>query len=80
MQSQLAAALNYCSSAENALIVGQVQLGQNAVEKARHTAQWVRAQLKEPNHVPADSVSSIGDQLAELEKRISNVEAQGFSK
>jgi phage shock protein A len=76
MRSQLTSAFKLCSTAENALVLGQVQLGHNAVEKARHTAHWMRAHLEEPNHVPADAVASIGEQLAELEKRISNLEAQ----
>jgi len=76
MQAQLNSAFNYCLTAKNSFVLGQVQLGHRALEKARHTAQFIHAHLKEPNHVPADSVAGILDQLAELEKRISSVEAQ----
>jgi len=76
MQSQLTAVSNLCSTAENAVTLGQVQLGLKAVQKAKHTAQWVRVHLEEPNHVPADSVSDIRGQLKELERRILALEAQ----
>ncbi len=74
IHSQLTSALRFCSTAENALIVGKIQLGHDAVEKARHTAQVVRAHLKEPNHVPADCVAGVREQLGELEKRISTIQ------
>lgn len=76
MRSQLAAASNLCLTAGNALTLGQVRLGIDAVHKARHTVQRVRVHLEEPNHVPADSVAGIRDRLVELEEQISNLEAR----
>jgi len=76
MRSQLTAAFNYCSSAENAFAFGRVQLGINAVQKAKHVAQKVRVHLEEPNHVPADAVAGIRDELAGLERQISSLEAR----
>ena len=75
MRSQLTAATNFCLAAENALIVGRLQLVGDAVERAKHTVQQVRAHLEEPNHIPADSVAGIRDRLEELEKQISDLEA-----
>jgi hypothetical protein len=79
MRSQLIAASSLCFTAENAVALDQVQLGLDAVQKAKHTAQSVRVHLDEPHHIPADSVAAISDQLAELEKRISKVEARFHS-
>jgi hypothetical protein len=78
MRSQLTAALRVCSSAENALVLGQIQLGHDAISKARNTVRWVREHLEEPNHVPPDSVAGIQEQLAQLEKHMSELEAQLF--
>lgn len=75
MRSQLAAASNFCSTAANAATLGQVQLGLDAVQKAKHTAQWVRVHLEEPNHIPADAVAGIRDELAALQRQISDLEA-----
>ncbi len=76
MHSQLTSALKLCSAAENALVLGHIQLGHNAVTKARHTAHWIRVHLEEPNHIPVDSVASTRDRLAELEERVSTIEAR----
>ena len=76
MHSQLTSASNFCSTAENALIAGRLQLGLDAVERAKHTVQRVRTHLEEPNHVPADSVAGIRDRLVELEKQISELEVR----
>ena len=69
-------ALNFCSTAENAFVLGEIRRGHKAIEKARHTADRVRVHLDQPNHISADSVPGIRDQLASLEKRISNLEAR----
>jgi len=76
MRSQVSAASIFCSTALNAVNLGQVQLELDAVQKAKHTAQWVRVHLEEPNRVPADAVAGIRDQLASLERKISNLEAR----
>jgi hypothetical protein len=77
MESQLDAAFNYCSTAQNALaVLGRVKDARRAIENARHTAESVRAHVNEPNHVPADSVAGINDRLAELGGRISRVETR----
>ena len=76
MRAQLTAAFNYCSTAEQSLIVGRVQLGMNAVQNAKHVAQKVRLHLEEPNHVPADAVAGLRDELAGLERQISKLEAR----
>ncbi len=76
MQAQITAAFIYCSTAENALVLGRVEYGRKASEKARHTAQVVRAHLNEPNHVPADSVAEILNQVTELERRVASLEAR----
>lgn len=74
MRSQLAGAANLCSTAANAVILGQVQLGLDAIQKAKRTAQWVRVHLEEPNHVPAHAVGAIRDELTAVEKRVSAIE------
>ena len=74
--SQLTSAFTQCSVANTALALCHVQRGRDAVENARHTAQVVRAHLDEPDHVPPDSAAGLRDQLAELEKEISNLEAR----
>jgi hypothetical protein len=74
MQTQLAAAFLYCSTAENALNLGRIENGLQAIEKARHTAQAVRAHLNEPNHVPEDSVAGVQDRITELDTCISRIE------
>jgi len=71
--SKLASSI--CSTAENAVALGQVQLGLVVVQKAKHTAQWVRVHLEEPNHVPSNAVAAIRGVLAALESRISKLEA-----
>ena len=76
VRTQLTAALNYCSTAENALVFGQTEKGRQAIERATHTAQSVHAHIEEPNHLPTDSVASVRDQLAELHRKISNIEAR----
>lgn len=68
MRPQLTAAFHYCATAENAFAFGRVQLGIDAVQKAKHTAEKVRAHLEEPNQ---DAVAGVSDDLAELEKQIS---------
>jgi hypothetical protein len=74
--TQIATAVTYCSTAEHALIVANVQQGRLAIEKAKHVVQVVRAHLSEPRHVPADSVADILKQLAQLERQISQLEEQ----
>lgn len=76
MRAQLTAGSKYCSTAEHAFIFGRVQLGINAAQNAKHVAQKVRLHLEEPNHVPANAVAGIRDELAELEREISNLEAR----
>jgi len=77
MQSQLDAAFNYCSTAQNALaLLGRVKHARTAIEKARHTAELVRAHVNQPNRVPADSVAGIQDRLAELGGQIARVETR----
>jgi phage shock protein A len=75
MRSQLTSAFSFCLTAENALALGQVQLALRAVQNAKNTVQSVRGHLEEPNHVAADSMAGIHDQLTELERQISNLEA-----
>jgi hypothetical protein len=74
IHTQIAAAFTYCSTAENALVVAKIQQGREAIEKASHVVQVVRAHLDEPRHVPADSVTGIVDELTQLEKRIAELE------
>ncbi len=74
IQTRLITAFNVCITAENALVLNRVRHGREAIEKARHTAQSIRAHISEPGHVPADSVSGVLGRLAELEKQISKVE------
>ena len=75
--SQLTSAFHYCSTGENALaVLGRVETARDSIERARHTAEKVRTHVKEPNHVPADSVAGIKERLAELDRRISEIEAQ----
>ena len=77
IESQLTSAFNYCSTGENALaVLGRVENARRSIEKARHTAEKVRTHVKEPNHVPADSVAGINERLAELDRRISDMEAR----
>jgi hypothetical protein len=76
IQLQLLAAFNFCSTAQNALVLGRVQCFREAIENARHTAQTVRVHLDEPHHVPADSIAGIRDRLAELERQLSRLEAR----
>jgi hypothetical protein len=77
IESQLNSAFNYCSTAENAMsVLGRVESARRAIENARHTAEKVRAHIKEPRHVPANSVAGISERLAELEGRISSIEMQ----
>lgn len=75
-RTQLTAALTYCSTAENALVLGQAEKGRQAIQKARHTAETVHAHIEEPNHLPADSVAIMRDHLGELRRKISNIEAR----
>jgi hypothetical protein len=56
--------------------LGQVQLGLDAIQKVKHTAQWVLVHLEEPKHELADAAAGIRDQLAGLERRLSNLEAR----
>ena len=77
IQSQLDAALTYCSTAETALaVLGRVENARRAIEKARRAAELVRAHINEPNHVPADSLNRINERLTELDTRISSIEAR----
>ena len=77
MESQLTSAFNYCLTAENALVVlDRMENARRAIEKARHVAEVVRVHVNEPNHIPADSVAIINQRLAELERRISGIEAR----
>lgn len=76
MRTQLTAASNYCSTAEHALIFGRVQLGNNAVQRAKHTSEKVSAHLEEPNHVPADAVAGLREELVAIERQVSNLEAR----
>ena len=71
IESQLTSAFNYCATAENAaVILGRMENARLSIEMARHTAEKVRAHIKEPHHVPADSVARINERLAELDVRI----------
>ena len=77
METQLTSAFNYCLTAENALgVLGRTENARRAIERARHVAEVVRAHVNEPNHIPADSVAIINQRLAELERRISGIEAR----
>lgn len=77
MQSQLDAAFNCCSTAQNALaVLDRVMVARTAIEKARHTAELVGDHVKQPNRVPVDSVTGINDRLAELGERILRVETR----
>lgn len=77
MELQLTSAFNYCSTGENALaVLGRVATAQHSIEKARHAAEKVRTHVEEPNHVPADSVTGINERLAELDRRIFDIEGQ----
>src|SRR5262249_46350810 len=77
IESQFTSALNYCLTAENAMsVLGRVESARRAIEKARHTAEQVRANIKEPHHLPADSVAHINERLAKLDRRISSVETR----
>ena len=77
IESQLTSAFTYCTTGENALVVlGRVKTARRSIEKARHTAEKVRTHVREPNHVPADSVAGINQRLAELDRRISVIEAR----
>jgi len=76
MRLQLSAALSFCSSAENALVLGRVQKAREAIANATRTAKCVRLHLDEPHHVPADSVTSIADRLAQLESLISTLQGR----
>jgi len=73
---QLDAAFTFCSTAGTAFILGRVQNAREAIANARHTAEAVHIHLAEPNHVPADSVASIADRLAQLENEISGLEGR----
>jgi len=74
VELQLSAAFTICSTAENALVLGRVQHAREAIGNARRTAGVVRVHLDEPKHVPADSVASIAERLAELQTVISRFE------
>jgi len=77
MESQLRSAFNYCLTAENAVgVLGRLETARRAIERARHVAEVVRGHVNEPNHVPGDSVEIINQRLAELERRISGIEAR----
>ena len=77
IESQLTSAFNYLSTGQNALaVLGRVENARRSIETARHTADKVRTHVKEPNHVPGDSVAGINERLAELDRRISDVEAR----
>ena len=77
MQSQLDAAFIHCATAETALtVLRRVEDARRAIEKARHTAEVIRAHVNEPNHVPAESIARINGRLRELDKRISNIKAR----
>jgi len=77
MQSQLDAAFNCCSTAQNALaVLDRMMVARTAIEKARHTAELVGDHVKQPNRVPVDSVTGINDRLAELGERILRIETR----
>ena len=76
MRLQLDAAFAFCSTAGTAFILGRVQNARAAIANARHTAETVHLHLAEPHHVPADSVASIADRLAQLENEISGLEGR----
>ncbi len=72
MQSQIAAALTLCSTAEHLLRRRRFQEGRKAIDAARQTAQFINQHVVEPTQ-PADSIPDIRRQLAELESRICSV-------
>jgi hypothetical protein len=74
MQSQLAAALNLCLTAGNALGLGEHQLARTAIEKVRHVIEVIRVHVDEPGHVPEDAMASIRHQAAELERQMCSLE------
>ena len=76
VELQLSAAFTFCSTAENALVLGRVQHAREAIGNARRAAGVVRIHLDEPNRVPADAAASIADGLAELENLISRCEGR----
>lgn len=55
-------------------ILHRVEHARRAIDWARHTAEEVRAHIKEPRHVPMDSVVRINEQLTELDMRIAGIE------
>ena len=74
MALQLSSAFRVCTTAENAVVLGRFRNAREAIANARRTAERVRLHLDEPNHVPADAIASIADQLTELETLISRCE------
>jgi hypothetical protein len=70
MRSQVDAALNICSTADNALMLQKFQLARQAIGHAKRTALWVRVHLDQPDHVPAASMGALREGLAKLERQV----------
>ncbi len=75
IQAQLDSAFTCCSTAEKALLFGQVEKGRKAVVSARHAAQKARKHIAEPHHVPEEFLPSLQDRLTKLDAEISRIEA-----
>ncbi len=73
---QLRSGFHFCATAENAAGLGDLQLGRNAVRNARKVAEGVRAHLKEPHHVPAESLVSLRTELVKLQAHLAAVEGR----
>lgn len=76
IRSQLRAAFTVCSTAKTALDLRDVSLAREGLKNAKRTADWVRAHLNVPNHVPTDAIADIAEELADLDQQIANLETQ----
>jgi phage shock protein A len=76
IQSQLRAAFTVCSSARTALGLREVTLAREALKNVKRAADWVRAHLAEPNHVPPEAIAGIAEQLVKLDQELANLETQ----
>ena len=70
MQAQLKTALNRCTTAKTMIVLGNRHFARDSVERVEHSIQFLQTRLKEPNHVPADSVPDIRGQIVQLEREL----------
>ena len=75
VESQIALAFTLCAIAETQIRYSRTDEAIKVLNKVRQHTETISFHIDEPNHLPGDAISGLRKQLAQLNKRIDEIES-----